>query len=120
MTNGKIFTGNQLGKQAKDIKSIDFEWNTKEFKIYASHKYTEMNGGAQDNQYKDIQDFLHHARDCNQKNVLFLAICDGDYYLQKDSKTNDNTKIERLKRLTDGRTSFVLTINELRSFLQQL
>ena len=77
-----------------------------------------MNGGAQDNQYKDIQDFLHHSRDCNEKNTIFLAICDGDYYLQKDSKTGDETKIKRLQRLTDGKTSFVLNIQELPAFLR--
>ncbi len=43
-----------------------------------------------------------------------------DYYLQKDSKTGDETKIKRLQRLTDGKTSFVLNINELKNFLQNL
>lgn len=117
LTNGKILKGNLLKNQSKDIKSIDFMWNCKNLTFYASHKYTEMNGGAQDNQYKDIQDFLNHSRDCNEKNTIFLAICDGDYYLQKDSKTGDETKIKRLQRLTDNKTSFVLNINELKEFL---
>jgi hypothetical protein len=117
LTNGKILKGDLLKNQSKDIKSIDFMWNCKNLTFYASHKYTEMNGGAQDNQYKDIQDFLHHSRDCNEKNTIFLAICDGDYYLQKDSKTGDETKIKRLQRLTDNKTSFVLNINELKEFL---
>lgn len=117
LTNGKILKGDLLKNQSKDIKSIDFMWNAKGFIFYASHKYTEMNGGAQDNQYKDIQDFLNHSRDCNEKKTIFLAICDGDYYLQKDSKTGDETKIKRLKRLTDNKTSFVLNVNELKIFL---
>lgn len=117
LTNGKILKGDLLKNQSKDIKSIDFTWNCKNLTFYASHKYTEMNGGAQDNQYKDIQDFLNHSRDCNEKNTIFLAICDGDYYLQKDSKTGDETKIKRLQRLTDNKTSFVLNINELKGFL---
>ena len=54
----------------------------------------------------------------NEKNTIFLAICDGDYYLQKDSKTGDETKIKRLQRLTDGKTSFVLNIQELSGFLR--
>jgi hypothetical protein len=118
LTNGKILKGDLLKNQSKDIKSIDFTWTSKRFTFYASHKYTEMNGGAQDNQYKDIQDFLNHSRDCNEKNTIFLAICDGDYYLQKDSKTGDETKIKRLQRLTDGKTSFVLNIQELPAFLR--
>ena len=116
LTNGKILKGGLLKNQSKDIKSIDFVWNCGDLTFYASHKYTEISGGAQDNQYKDIQDFLNHARDCNEKNTIFLAICDGDYYLQKDSKTGDETKIKRLQRLTDNKTSFVLRINELNSF----
>jgi len=120
LTNGKILKGSSLKNQSKDIKSIDFVWNCKNLTVYTSHKYTEISGGAQDNQYKDIQDFLNHARDCNERNVIFLAICDGDYYLQKDSKTDDETKIKRLQRLTDNKTSFVLRINELNSFLNNL
>ena len=50
--------------------------------------------------------------DVAEKNTIFLAICDGDYYLQKNSKTGDETKIKRLQRLTDGKTSFVLNIQE--------
>jgi hypothetical protein len=119
LTNGKIFKGNSLKNQSKDIKSIDFSWNTGSYDFYASHKYTAISGGAQDNQYDDVQKFLHHCRDCSIKNTIFLAICDGDYYLQKDSKTGDDTKINRLRRLTDNRTSFVLSINELHDFLEQ-
>jgi hypothetical protein len=118
LENGKLLTGKDLDTQAKDTKSIDFMWKTGDFTFYASHKYTETNGGAQDNQYKDVQDFLKHCRDCNKKNTRFLAICDGDYYLKKDSKTGDNTRLERLQRLTDNKTSFVLSINELANFLE--
>lgn len=120
LTNGKILKGDLLKNQSKDIKSIDFMWACKDLTFYSSHKYTEMSGGAQDNQYKDIQDFLNHCRDCNEKNTIFLAICDGDYYLQKDSKTGDETRIKRLQRLTDSKTSFVLSINELSAFLGNL
>ena len=42
------------------------------------------------------------------KNTIFLAICDGGYYLAKDSKTGDETTIQRLQRLADNRTSFVM------------
>lgn len=118
LTNGKILKGNLLKNQSKDIKSIDFMWHSKGYTFYASHKYTEISGGAQDNQYKDVQDFLNHSRDCNEEKTIFLAICDGDYYLQKDSQTGDKTKIKRLQRLTDSKTSFVLNINEIKNFLE--
>ena len=62
---------------------------------------------------------MHHAGDCNEENTIFLAICDGDYYLNKDSQTGDATKIDRLKSLTHNKTSFVLSIKELKLFLEK-
>jgi len=118
--NGKLFYGTDLVNQAKEAKSLDFSWEVEKTKFYASHKYTKDSGGAQDNQYIDIQNYLKNTRDNNNKNTIFLAICDGKYYQQKDSKTGDETKILRLQRLTDNKTSFVLTINELMDFLKKI
>ncbi|GMO67412.1 MAG: hypothetical protein Ta2D_12990 [Rickettsiales bacterium] len=118
LTNGKIFTGKDLKDKSKDIKSIDFKWKKGETTFYASHKYTKDEGGSQDNQYEDIQKFLRNVIDNNEKNTIFLAICDGEYYQTKDSKTGDATKIERLKKLTTY-NSFVLTINDLKEFLNK-
>ncbi|MDR2581219.1 MAG: hypothetical protein LBC85_09540 [Fibromonadaceae bacterium] len=117
LTNGKLFSGKLLNNASKNTKSIDFTWEVGNYLFYASHKYTKDSGGAQDNQYLDIQNFLIHARDNNYSKYIFLAICDGEYYLQKDSQTNSKTKIERLKKLT-CQNSFVLTIKELGSFLK--
>lgn len=117
LINGKMFNGETLENRTKDIKSIDFKWKVKDWIFYASHKYTKDTGGAQDNQYRDVQDFLKHTRDSNYEKTIFIAICDGNYYLKKDSSTKDETKILRLKRLTDNKTSFVMTINELEKFL---
>lgn len=119
LTNGKIFRGLDLKEKSKDTKSVDFIWKCGEKIFYACHKYTEISGGAQDNQYKDVQEFLKNTRDCNEKDIIFVAICDGEYYLGKDSSTGHVTKIERLERLTDGKTSFVTTINKLEEFLIQ-
>ena len=117
--NGNIFKGENLISKNQDAKSIDFYFEYGNFQFYVSHKYTKDEGGAQDNQYKDIQEFLKNSRDTSLKNTIFLAICDGDYYKQKDSKTGDITKIERLKKLTDSKTVFVITIDELKTFLRK-
>ncbi|MCL2844069.1 MAG: hypothetical protein FWE23_01250 [Chitinivibrionia bacterium] len=116
LVNGKLLDGNVLDKASKDTKSIDFAWKVGDYLFFASHKYTKDSGGAQDNQYADIQEFLRHARDNNYKKHIFLAICDGKYYLQKDAQTGSETKIERLKKLT-CQNSFVITIEELERFL---
>ncbi len=120
LSSGKLLKGSEIRNQAKDTKSIDFHWTTNQTTVYASHKYTKDVGGAQDNQYADMQEFLKNARDCSLKNVMFIAICDGEYYQKKDSKTGDKTKIDRLKRLTDNKTSFVLTIDTLYDFLKTI
>lgn len=121
LSNGKILKGSQLDKKSKDTKSLDFFWQTASSTIYASHKYTgDDNGGAQDNQYQDIQKFLKQAHDFNEKNSILIMICDGSYYLRKDSSTGDETRLKRLERLTDNKTTFVKTIDELEEFLNSL
>ncbi|MDR1008779.1 MAG: hypothetical protein LBL52_00825 [Rickettsiales bacterium] len=119
LVNGKLLTGEALGKSAKDTKSIDFTWKTGKYTIYASHKYTKTSGGAQDNQYIDVQNFLKNAFDNNQKDAKFVAICDGDYYLGKDASTGYESKLERLRNLT-GNNSFAFTINQIPEFLATL
>ena len=56
-------TKNQLkiSKVKPQSKSIDFSWNTKDYTIYASHKYTKDEGGHQTNQYEDLQNFITAA-----------------------------------------------------------
>ncbi len=74
-----------------------------------------MDGGSE-----DVQKFLSQAYDCNEKDCIFLAICDGDFYKRRDSRTDDKTRIERLERLTNNKTIFVKTIDDLGSFLKGL
>lgn len=98
-------------------KTIDFEWNYMGIKCYATHKYTQNSGGAQDNQYKDVRYFMENARQNNQKMVLFFAICDGSYY-QKKGKAGSN-KIEALNsELGRSNKLEALTIDELFAYLK--
>ena len=119
LINGKLLTGRILATSPKETKSIDFEWQTGRWRVLASHKYTKANGGAQDNQYLDIQNFMKNARDNNLKETIFIAICDGDYYLTKDTATGHNTKLERLEQLK-GQNSYAISINELENFLKNI
>lgn len=118
--NGNISGSKELKNKNQDTKSIDFYFEYGEYNIYASHKYTKNEGGAQDNQYKDVQEFLKNSRDNNSKDTKFIAICDGDYYQHKDTKSGDNTRIERLERLTDNKKVFVTDIDGLASVLKNL
>ncbi len=98
-------------------KTIDFEWISNGRKIYASHKYTKQSGGAQDNQYKDLQLFIREANESNLKDTYFLAIADGDYYLTTDRGTG-GTKMERLKDISNKRNVFALSIDELEDWIK--
>jgi len=116
LMNGKLFSGKDLENTSKSTK-VNFTWKVGDYSFYASHKYTKESGGGQGLQYTDIQNFLEHARYNSYDKYIFLAICDGEYYLQKDSQTNSKTRIEGLKKLT-CQNSFVLTIEELDEFLK--
>ncbi len=116
VVNGKIVTKEH--KQLSNAKTIDFyfEYNSK--KIYASHKYTKDKGGAQDHQYKDLQNFINNVRDNTDRETIFIAIADGDYYNTKDNRA-DLTKIKNLKAKCT-KTVKVCTIYDLQKELQTL
>lgn len=94
-----------------NAKTIDFEWKTGDKTIYVSHKYTRDEGGAQDNQYHDLQQFIREARDSTREDAVFIAIADGPYY--------EGRRITDLKNLANGRNTFAITIDELDKLLEQ-
>lgn len=67
--DGAVIEKNELKLYPK-AKTIDFEWDYKGYKIYASHKYTKDRGGAQDNQYKDLQEFIRQCRESTLKKTF--------------------------------------------------
>ncbi len=117
-----VHAGNIISKtqaQSNASKTIDFEWNTGTIKCYASHKHTKVSGGGQDNQYKDIRNFMENSRNNNAPNILFFAICDGDYY-QNLSQSN-MSKMQILNRDFEKDNKLkALTINELFDHLNTL
>lgn len=63
------------------LKSVDYTWEYNGLKFYATQKFTKSNGGAQDNQFNDVINFLENCQN-NDKDVFF-AIVDGSYYTEK-------------------------------------
>lgn len=98
-------------------KTVDFMWDLHGTKIYASHKYTKQGGGAQDNQYRDLQEFIREANESNLRNAYFLAIADGDYYKSTDANAH-TTKLQHLKDLANRRNVFALSIDELEAWMR--
>ena len=103
---------------ASTPKTIDFSWEYKGKTIYASHKFTKESGGAQDNQYKDLQGFIREANESGLKNTFFLAIADGAYY-RLNHRGSDKTKLEHLKGIANRRNVFALSSDDLETWLKK-
>ncbi len=114
--NGKIISGKEKDDQ-KTGKSIDFIFEylfrDKTLLFYASHKYTDISGGSQDNQYKDTQEFHTEARNCINPNTCLLSITDGPYYLKREARVKQQriTKLEYLNRQFKGYNNLATTSN---------
>ena len=103
-----------------EAKTLDFEWDYKGCHFFASHKYTksEEGGGAQGNQYKDVQMFIRQSLPSTLKNTYFLAICDGNFYNGRDTIGN-TSRLERLKNMSNNRNVFAMRLNELEGWLKE-
>lgn len=100
--NGAVFDKDEL-RNYPSGKTLDFKWEYKNYTIYASHKYTKDTGGAQDSQYKELQEFIKECRDTKLSKTIFIAIADGDYYFTENGRAG-TTKIEHLKSLCTQKT----------------
>lgn len=84
----------------KNTKSADFFYDG----YYATQKYTDGNGGAQDNQRNDVIDFLKRG----SLKYKVAAIVDGSYWdkyrfeLQKEFKDNPNVLITSVTEITEN------------------
>ena len=102
------------------MKSLDFRWISNGYTVYATHKYTRKEGGAQDNQYESVQTLLYafqnvKAEDLKEEdlNVILLAIVDGPYYTKE--------KFEELRCLTRSNRpySYALPIEDVPEILNK-
>lgn len=91
--------GDIVSASSGNTKSADFY----EMGYYITQKYTEGDGGAQDNQRNDVIDFLKRG----SIKYKVMAIVDGDYWdnkyrsiLIEEFKNNPNVKITSVTELT--------------------
>lgn len=92
--------GDLVSSSAGNTKSADFLYNG----FYATQKYTDGNGGAQDNQRNDVIDFLKRG---SIKHKV-AAIVDGAYWdkyreiLKEEFKNNPNVLITSVTEITNN------------------
>ena len=109
--------------KALQEKSIDFYWETLSnsgilYHIYASHKYTKEEGGAQDNQYHDLCKFMKNAMASTEQSNIFLAIADGQYY-QKTMKDGVR-RIDYMNHTFGGERCIALTVDDIDALIDQI
>jgi len=118
--NGRLLRRKEI-QNAENHKTIDFHAITNDINLYIAHKYTAEAGGAQDNQYNDLINFITQA---NQYigDSYFIALADGSYY--KDLTTNLNgqrvNKLEYLKHIANKENVFACDINNLQSIIDSI
>lgn len=81
-SQGNLIKGNS---SMKNTKSVDYSFIYKGNEVLATQKFTRGKGGSQDNQCRDVIDFLKHGSIRNGKEH-FMAILDGDYYSENKMK----------------------------------
>ena len=107
-------------------KSLDENIKGKEKIIYLSpkgklfdHKYAKEPGGHQDNQYEDLLKFIQACINIPEKNSVFLAIADGEYFNSIDGKVG-KTRIQNLRDAGNNSNVFGLTSEETKDILEKL
>lgn len=107
-----IVDGKIVSERQREVKSIDFKFKVNDKTIYASHKYIKATyGGAQDNQYNDIRNFLRNCNKISSGDNYYLAICDGPYFESKIKLLNDEFGSNNV---------IVMTINDLEDFINRI
>jgi hypothetical protein len=104
-----VIEGKVTSERLNDVKSIDFQFKIGDNNFYTSHKYIKATyGGAQDNQYNDIRNFMRNCDKVATGNDYYIAICDGPYFETKMKSLNDDF----------GSVNVVaMTIDELEEFI---
>ncbi|VEU74719.1 Uncharacterised protein [Mycoplasmopsis citelli] len=99
LINDEIITN--LDRKPKNVKSLDFKISLSNKEIFIVHKYTEVSGGSQDNQFQDVLNQISQIGKLTKDKILFCL--DGDYYnknkinqLKTDNKNIKVTKIENI------------------------
>lgn len=88
-------------------KSVDFVFNTH----YIFAKYTEIEGGAQDNQYNDILRTIDRVKlYCqHRQDIRWIFLVEGDYYKKR---------VEKLKKYATNSLIYVFHCHEYISFIK--
>ncbi len=117
--NGAVIPKSALEGGYPSAKTLDFRWMYQDMTFYASHKYTKQEGGSQENQHKDLREFISQAAPTSLRDTYFVAIADGAFYQMQD-KQDGMSRIQKLKSLASSDKVFACTIGELENLMKQI
>jgi hypothetical protein len=119
VTNQFIRNGKIEYTKTNNSTAIDFVWDYKGYRVYASHKYIKQSGGTQGMKYKDMISYLKNSSgytpgknkntSFDKNKVIFAAICDGMFFDNKNLGSWFNNRwvvvagIEDLKAKLDNK-----------------
>lgn len=112
LDDGRVVSAVQKSDDNRS-KSIDFELFVDGTRFLISHKYTENEGGAQDNQYTDVHLFLQEAKSLKEAHTVCIAVVDGDYYKR-------NGRLQFLQKKYNSKNVKVITSEKLAWLIKSL
>lgn len=86
--------------------------------IFIAHSYIGSDGGSQDNQFHEMRTFLINANKNTNPRTIFIAVCDGDYYVA--DRGDEKTRLDILIELQVGLKTVAVTSKRLPEVLRFL
>jgi len=89
-----------------------------EWQVFVAHSYIGGDGGSQDNQFQEIRTFLINASKNANPRTIFIAVCDGPYYVA--DRGAEKTRLDILIGLQVGLKTVAVTSKRLPEVLRFL
>jgi hypothetical protein len=88
------------------------------WQVFVAHSYIGGDGGSQDNQFQEIRAFLANAGRNGNQQTIFMAVCDGAYYVA--DRGAEKTRLDVLIGLQVGLKTVAVTSKRLPEVLRFL
>ena len=88
------------------------------WQVFVAHSYIGSDGGSQDNKFQEIRTFLTNAGKNVNPRTIFMAVCDGAYYVA--DRGAEKTRLDVLISLQVGLKTVAVTSKRLPEVLRFL
>jgi len=88
------------------------------WRVFVAHSYIGGDGGSQDNQFQGVRSFLANAGKNTDQQTIFIAVCDGAYYVA--DRGAEKTRLDILIGMQIGLKTVAVTSKRLPDVLRFL